>query len=191
LRVAYSAELAAANAYAGHARSVRDREERQAIRDIRADELAHRARVGEVLAELGARPGRVRERLMSALGWAIAASCFVGGWFLPMFGAGRIEKANIGQYEQRRAEQILEALHLPAQRRGREMHGGRGFLEAQAARGAHEGPQRRGRRQIIGHTGGDTASGGAPPASPARRSKPWRSSAGSHLAAFASGRVGR
>ena len=99
LRRAYSGELAAARAYAGHWRSVRDPGERQAIRRIQQEELDHRERVGAMLRALGGRPGWLRERLMPLVGLAIAASCFVGGWYVPMYGAGRIERANIREYE--------------------------------------------------------------------------------------------
>ena len=43
LRLAYSGELAAAYAYAGHWRSVRDPVEREEIRRIECEELEHRA----------------------------------------------------------------------------------------------------------------------------------------------------
>lgn len=107
LRLAYSGEHAAARAYAGHWRSVRDPEQRAAIRRIQAEELAHRARVGEMLGELGSRPSRLRDLLMGLLGTAIAASCFVGGWYLPMVGAGRIESRNIREYEDAARRAVL------------------------------------------------------------------------------------
>jgi rubrerythrin len=100
LRLAYSGELAAATAYAGHARAVRRPEERQTIRRIEAEERAHRARVGEMLASLDARARWWRELRMLLTGLAIAALCFLGGWYVPMYGAGRIERANIREYEE-------------------------------------------------------------------------------------------
>lgn len=99
LRLAYSGELAAARAYAGHWRSVRNPDQRASIQKIMGEELAHRERVGEMLVELGARPGWLRDRVMWCVGTLIAASCFVGGWYVPMYGAGRIEKRNIWEYE--------------------------------------------------------------------------------------------
>ena len=99
LRGAYSGELAAALAYAGHARSVRDPDEAAEIRRVRAEELEHRERVGAMLAALGAGPSPERERVFRAIGVAIAAFCRVGGWFAPMYGAARLERGNVGEYE--------------------------------------------------------------------------------------------
>ena len=100
LRRAYSGELAAALAYAGHWRSLRDPQQRSAVRRIQAEELAHRARIHEMLTALGARPSRLLELRMRLTGLAIAALCFVGGWYIPMYGAGRIERVNIREYEE-------------------------------------------------------------------------------------------
>jgi hypothetical protein len=66
LRLAYSGELAAALAYAGHAKSV----------------------------------GDPIERTMRCVGTAISLFCRVGGWFCPMYGAGRLERRNIVEYEE-------------------------------------------------------------------------------------------
>lgn len=99
LQGAFSGELAASIAYAGHARSVRDGREREEILAIRAEELVHRQRVGRMLAELGVTPAARRERVMRWIGRAISALCRVGGWFVPMYGAGRLERGNIGEYE--------------------------------------------------------------------------------------------
>jgi rubrerythrin len=102
LRLAYAGELAAARAYAGHWRSIRGArraEQRAAVRRIMREELDHRAAVGRMLAELGHRPSRLRDAAMWCVGTAIAASCFVGGWYIPMYGAGRIERRNIWEYE--------------------------------------------------------------------------------------------
>jgi hypothetical protein len=99
LQQAYSGELGAAIAYRGHAASVADPTERARIAAIRADELDHRARVGRMLAHLNAAPDPLLELRNRAVGAGIAAFCHVGGWFLPMYGAGWIERRNIAEYE--------------------------------------------------------------------------------------------
>ncbi|HMD01602.1 MAG TPA: demethoxyubiquinone hydroxylase family protein, partial [Candidatus Baltobacteraceae bacterium] len=98
LRSAFAGELAAAHAYRGHRRSVRDPAERAAILRIENEEWAHRAIVGDMLAQLGARPSRVRDGLMLAVGVAIGLSCFAGGRFVPMYFAGRLESSNVDEY---------------------------------------------------------------------------------------------
>jgi hypothetical protein len=99
LQRAYSGELGAALAYRGHAASVRDPDERRRIADIRAEELDHRARVGRILAAVNSHPDRWLELRNCCIGTAIALFCHVGGWFLPMYGAGWIERRNIVEYE--------------------------------------------------------------------------------------------
>jgi len=98
LQLAHAGERAAAIAYAGHWRSVRAKDERTQIRRIADEEWDHRRRLGRMLAELGARPAPLRELVMILIGCSIAVSCFVGGWFLPMYGAGKIERRNVGEY---------------------------------------------------------------------------------------------
>ena len=99
LQLAHSGELAAAHAYTGHAKSVRDPEERRRIEEIKAEELDHRARVRAMLDVLGVLPEPERERKMRRIGKLIGAFCRVGGWFGPMYGAARLERKNIGEYE--------------------------------------------------------------------------------------------
>ena len=99
LQHAYSGELAAALAYRGHARSVRDAEERRRIGEIEQEELRHRERVGEMLAELGERPVRQREARARLVGHVLGRSCLLAGWYAPMYGAGRLERRNIAEYE--------------------------------------------------------------------------------------------
>lgn len=99
LQLAHSGELAAALAYDGHARSVKDPVERAEIDAIRVEELEHRACVRRMLDELGVAPQRWRERLQRAVGRTVSAFCLVGGWFGPMYGAARIERRNVGEYE--------------------------------------------------------------------------------------------
>lgn len=99
LQLAHSGELAASHAYAGHAASVRNAEERRRIEEIRAEEIDHRARVRAMLDDLGVEPDAKRERKMRRIGKTIAMFCRVGGWFGPMYGAARLERNNIGEYE--------------------------------------------------------------------------------------------
>jgi rubrerythrin len=99
LRLAYSGELAAGLAYRGHWHSVRDPAERARIRRIEEEEWHHRELVGSMLARLGREPSRPRERRARLVGRAIALFCHLGGWLAPMYGAGRLERGNIVEYE--------------------------------------------------------------------------------------------
>lgn len=98
LRAAHAGERAAALAYAGHWRSVRDVGERADIKRIGEEEIAHRARVGGMIAELGGRPSALREAVFTTIGGTLCALCFVSGWLAPMYGAGWIERRNIEEY---------------------------------------------------------------------------------------------
>ena len=93
LRHACSGELAAARAY---------------DLVIRDDELEHRARVGEMLAELGGTPSRRLEIQFWWIGTIVSVACRAGsvlgwigaiGWFAAMWGAGKLERGNIIEYE--------------------------------------------------------------------------------------------
>ncbi len=98
LQLAHAGERAAAIAYIGHARSLRRGPERDAIKKIEADEWGHRRRLGEMLRELGAGPARLREAAMCVIGSFIFCICFVTGRFIPMYGAGKIERRNVHEY---------------------------------------------------------------------------------------------
>jgi hypothetical protein len=100
LKGAYSGELAAGYAYRGHWRSLRDGPDRTRIREIEADEWHHRDLVGGMLRQLGAKPSRLREVIFWCIGHAIGIFCHIGGWFAPMYGAGRLERGNIVEYEE-------------------------------------------------------------------------------------------
>jgi rubrerythrin len=99
LQLAYSGELAAAHAYRGHSKSVRDLDERARIRQIEDEEWHHRRLVGELLTSLGAAPDPRREKRAAVLGRVLGFLCHVVGWFVPMYGAGRLESRNIREYE--------------------------------------------------------------------------------------------
>src|SRR6266446_3881357 len=99
LRLAYSAELAAAYAYRGHWHSVSDADERAHIRQIENEEWHHRQLVGEMLDKLQTRPSRVRELRAAIVGRALGFLCHFTGWLAPMYGAGKLESRNIREYE--------------------------------------------------------------------------------------------
>ena len=99
LRSACSGELAAIHAYAGHAASVSSADERAQILTIQEEERHHRELVLGLLASLDASPSRKREVLFWCIGKTISFLCRIGGWFIPMYGAGRLERSNIVEYE--------------------------------------------------------------------------------------------
>jgi demethoxyubiquinone hydroxylase (CLK1/Coq7/Cat5 family) len=99
LRSAYSGELAAGFAYAGHGRSVRKNEERDRIKAIEAEEWHHRELVGAMLNKLGEGPSETREFIFRAIGRTLGPICSWSGWLAPMYGAGFLESHNIVEYE--------------------------------------------------------------------------------------------
>lgn len=110
LQLAYSGELGAAIAYRRHASSLSDPTDRAGILRIEAEEREHRARLGTMLERLGASADPVLERRNWVLGSAIARFCQVGGWFCPMYGAGRFERRNIVEYELAARAAVLSGL---------------------------------------------------------------------------------
>jgi Ubiquinone biosynthesis protein COQ7 len=99
LQMAYSGELAAGYAYRGHWHSVSDAEERRQIKKIEDEEWHHRRLVGEMLESLGSAPQKVREIRATVVGRVLGLLCHVSGWFVPMYGAGKLESRNIIEYE--------------------------------------------------------------------------------------------
>lgn len=100
LQNAHAGEKAAANAYWGHATSVFvSKSEKQEILKILDEELHHRQRIREMLKDLKAAPRKPREILFFSIGASIAFLCWFGGWFIPMYGAGKLESTNIEEYE--------------------------------------------------------------------------------------------
>ena len=99
LRSACSGELAAIHAYHGHAASVSAAAERERILVIKEEERHHRELVLGLLASLDAKPSRRREIVFWCIGRTISFLCRIGGWFIPMYGAGRLERSNIVEYE--------------------------------------------------------------------------------------------
>jgi demethoxyubiquinone hydroxylase (CLK1/Coq7/Cat5 family) len=103
LQDAHAGELAAALAYRGHWQSFGAGFERDEIRRNEDAEWHHRRLVARLLDRLGSGPRRRRELVMWATGRFFGSLCFVGGYFGPMYAAGRLEAMNVGQYEEARA----------------------------------------------------------------------------------------
>ena len=118
LQDAHAGELAAALAYRGHWRSLERRRPAEAaeIRRIEGAEWHHRSQVAVLLVELGSGPRRRRELLMRTIGRFFGALCWMGGWFGPMYAAGRLEAANVGQYAAGRDDAQALGLASAAQR---------------------------------------------------------------------------
>ncbi len=98
LQLAYSAEKAAAFAYIGHAKSVRNADQKKAIRQIELDEWDHRAEVFSIMQEYNIPISRWYEIKFAIIGRMISASCYVVGWFMPFFFAGKLESGNVCEY---------------------------------------------------------------------------------------------
>jgi demethoxyubiquinone hydroxylase (CLK1/Coq7/Cat5 family) len=99
LQNAYSGEIAAAYAYRGHWRSLRESPEKAHIKKIEAEEWHHRERVGLWLETLGAKPRPLREAVFWTIGRTLGVTCILSGWFMPMYFAGRLESGNVVEYE--------------------------------------------------------------------------------------------
>ena len=98
LQLAYSAEKAAAFAYIGHAGSVKNLDEKVAIKQIEEDEWRHRETVLSIMSQYDIPPSRYNELKYHIIGRTISASCYVIGWFMPYYFAGRLESGNVCEY---------------------------------------------------------------------------------------------
>lgn len=98
IKQAYSAEKAAAFAYIGHAASVNDKDEKAAIRQIEIDEWNHREEMMMLMTKYNLSPSKWYEFKFHVIGKIISGSCFVIGWFMPFYFAGRLESGNVCEY---------------------------------------------------------------------------------------------
>lgn len=98
LQNAHAGELAAAFAYRGHWKSLKNSAEKEEIKKIEAEEWRHRENVRKWLDKLGAKPNRLREKIFWTIGRSLGLTCYVSGWFLPMYFAGRLESQNVQEY---------------------------------------------------------------------------------------------
>lgn len=98
LQMAYSAERAAAFAYIGHANSVKNKNEKKAIKQIEDDEWHHRREVLKIMQEYNIPVSKWYEFRFYVIGKLISFSCYVIGWFMPFYFAGRLESGNVCEY---------------------------------------------------------------------------------------------
>lgn len=98
LQQAYSAEKAAAFAYQGHAGSVKKPDDKLAIKQIELDEWNHRKEVLELMNQYDVSISGFYEVKYYIIGKVISASCYVIGWFMPYFFAGKLESGNVCEY---------------------------------------------------------------------------------------------
>lgn len=98
LQKAYSAEKAAAFAYQGHRGSVKNKDEKIAIHQIELDEWSHRKEVLAIMAFYKIRVSKWYEFRFHLIGKIISGSCYVIGWFMPFYFAGRLESGNVCEY---------------------------------------------------------------------------------------------
>lgn len=98
LQNAHAGELAAAYAYRGHWKSLKESEEKIRIKQIEAEEWTHRANVRKWLEKLDAEPNQFREKVFWTIGRGLGLICYISGWFFPMYFAGRLESQNVREY---------------------------------------------------------------------------------------------
>jgi hypothetical protein len=98
IQMAYSAEKAAAFAYQGHAASVKNPIEKAAIHQIEIDEWNHREEVLQIMKKYDIPVSKMYELRFHVMGKIISGSCFVIGWFMPFYFAGRLESGNVCEY---------------------------------------------------------------------------------------------
>jgi len=96
--MAYSAEKAAAFAYQGHAGSVNNKDEKQAIHQIEIDEWNHRSEVLKIMKKYNIPVSKFYEVRFYIIGKIISYSCYVIGWFMPFYFAGKLESGNVCEY---------------------------------------------------------------------------------------------
>jgi len=112
IKMAYSAEKAAAFAYQGHAGSLNDADAKKAVRQIEIDEWNHRKELADMMEQYGIKPSTWYEIKFHIIGKVIAGSCYVIGWFMPIYFAGRLESGNVCEYF--RMKQYFNSLGITA-----------------------------------------------------------------------------
>lgn len=95
---AYSAEKAAAFAYIGHQGSLRNKTVKASVKQIEDDEWSHRREVLSIMDTYGVPISKWYEFKFHVIGRSIGISCYIIGWFMPIFFAGRLESGNVCEY---------------------------------------------------------------------------------------------
>ena len=72
--------------------------EKTAIKQIEIDEWNHRAEVLLLMKEYNIPISKWYEIKFHVIGKLISGSCFVIGWFMPFYFAGRLESGNVCEY---------------------------------------------------------------------------------------------
>ena len=98
LQRAYSAEKAAAFAYQGHSGSLKDINQKKAIKQIEVDEWNHRKEVLGIMRQYNIPILKYYEVRFYIVGKLISVSCYFIGWFMPFYFAGRLESGNVCEY---------------------------------------------------------------------------------------------
>jgi len=98
LQKAYSAEKAASFAYIGHANSLKDPEQKAAIKQIENDEWEHRAEVLKIMQQYDIPISKWYEIKFHIIGRVIGFSCHIIGRFMPYYFAGGLESGNVCEY---------------------------------------------------------------------------------------------
>src|SRR6185295_9346646 len=98
LQRAYSAERAASFAYIGHAGSLKNPVAKAAVKQIENDEWDHRRHVLAIMRQYDIPVSRWLEIRYFFIGKIISGSCYIIGWFMPYFFAGKLESGNVCEY---------------------------------------------------------------------------------------------
>lgn len=98
LQMAYSAERAASFAYIGHAASLKNIQEITEVKQIENDEWLHRKEVLSIMNEYNIAVSKCYEIRFYIIGKIIGYSCYVIGYFMPFYFAGRLESGNVCEY---------------------------------------------------------------------------------------------
>ncbi len=78
--------------------TVKDKEQKKAIHQIEVDEWNHRREVMAIMQQNDIPISKYYEVKFHIIGKVISFSCYVIGWFMPFYFAGRLESGNVCEY---------------------------------------------------------------------------------------------
>lgn len=111
LQKAHAGERAAALAYSGHWKALKNPAEISAVQKIEDEEWLHRRQLAEMMKDFQVKPRFLREIVFFLIGKSISLICRVCGRFCATFFAGILENANVCEYGL--ASDYAEILGLP------------------------------------------------------------------------------